>query len=199
MSTMARRAAPLLSRQTVAPSRREELLAIAARLFAARGFGGVTMDDVGAAAGISGPALYHHFSSKESMLGEMLVSISEHLLDTASAITATGAAPEVVLVQLVRAHVAFAVDHPELISVHFRDLVLASAADQRRVRRLQATYVGLWADTLRAVDPELDDDRARSTAHAVFGLLNSTPHSALGGRDETADLLERLAMRALRP
>jgi len=194
---MARRAAPLLSRQAVAPSRREELLTIAARLFAARGFGGVTMDDVGAAAGISGPALYHHFSSKESILGEMLVSISEHLLDTASAITATDAAPEVVLVQLVRAHVAFAVDHPELISVHFRDLVLASPADQRRVRRLQATYVGLWADTLRAVDPELDDDRARSTAHAVFGLLNSTPHSALGSRDETAAMLERLALGAL--
>jgi hypothetical protein len=50
---------------------------------------------------------------------------------------------------------------------------------------------------LRAVDPALDDDRARSTAHAVFGLLNSTPHSALGSRDETAAMLERLALGAL--
>jgi AcrR family transcriptional regulator len=187
----------VLSRQTVAPSRREELLSIAARLFAAKGFAGVTTDDVGAAAGISGPALYHHFSSKEAMLGEMLVSISEHLLATAESITATGAPPEVVLVQLVRAHVAFAVDHPELISVHFRDLVLASPADQRRVRRLQSTYVGVWNDTLRALHPDLGVDESRATAHAVFGLLNSTPHSAFGSRDDTAAMLERLALAAL--
>jgi AcrR family transcriptional regulator len=197
MSTVARRPAPLLSRQSAGPSRREELLTIAARLFAARGFAGVTMDDVGAGAGISGPALYHHFQSKESMLGEMLVSISEHLLATAEAITATAAPAEQVVVQLVRAHVDFAVDHPELISVHFRDLVLASPADQRRVRRLQATYVGLWSDTLRALHPGLDADTARSTAHAVFGLLNSTPHSARSSRDETASMLERLALAAV--
>src|SRR5690606_17721877 len=41
--------------------RREELLAVAANLFAARGFTNVTVDDIGAAAGVSGPALYHHF------------------------------------------------------------------------------------------------------------------------------------------
>jgi len=189
--------APTLSRQQVVPSRREELLAIAARLFAARGFAGVTMDDVGAAAGISGPALYHHFQSKEAMLGEMLVSISEHLLDTATAITAGPRDAERVLVELVRAHVTFAVDHPELISVHFRDLVLASAADQRRVRRLQSAYVGLWADTLVEAQPGLAHDAARSIAHAVFGLLNSTPHSALNSRDDTAAMLERLAVAAL--
>jgi AcrR family transcriptional regulator len=195
---VARRPSPVLSRQTVAPTRREELLGIAARLFAAKGFAGVTTDDVGAAAGISGPALYHHFSSKEAMLGEMLVSISEHLLATAEAITATGSPPEVVIVQLVRAHVDFAVDHPELISVHFRDLVLASPADQRRVRRLQSTYVGLWTDTLAALHPGRDADECRATAHAVFGLLNSTPHSAFGSRDDTATMLERLALAALR-
>jgi AcrR family transcriptional regulator len=191
------RSIPTLSRQLVTPSRREELLAIAARLFASRGFAGVTMADVGAAAGISGPALYHHFQSKESLLGEMLVSISEHLLATAEAITAEASDAETVVVQLVRAHVAFAVDHPELISVHFRDLVLAAPADQRRVRRLQATYVGHWTDALRALRPGLDPAEARTTAHAVFGLLNSTPHSATGSRDETATVLERLALAAL--
>lgn len=196
---MAKRSdAPTLSRQSVAPSRREELLTIAARLFAARGFAGVTMDDVGAAAGISGPALYHHFQGKESMLGEMLVSISEHLLDTATAITSRSNDASTTLHELVRAHVAFAVDHPELISVHFRDLVLASPGDQRRVRRLQATYVGLWTDTLVAFHRRLGRDEARATAHAVFGLLNSTPHSAMSSRDDTAAMLERLALAALR-
>ena len=67
-------------------SRRAELLSLAADLFAERGFAGVTVDDIGNAAGISGPALYHHFDSKECLLGEMLVRISESLLSKATAI-----------------------------------------------------------------------------------------------------------------
>ena len=54
-----------------------QILATAAELFAARGFHGVSVADLGAACGISGPALYKHFPSKDAMLAEMLVSISE--------------------------------------------------------------------------------------------------------------------------
>ena len=38
------------------------------------------MVELGAACGISGPALYKHFPSKDAMLAEMLVAISEELL-----------------------------------------------------------------------------------------------------------------------
>ena len=60
--------------------RRSQILDTAAELFAARGFHGVSVADLGAACGISGPALYKHFDSKQAMLAEMLVSISEELL-----------------------------------------------------------------------------------------------------------------------
>src|SRR6201986_3642182 len=60
--------------------RREQILAAAAELFASRGFHGVSIDDLGAAVGISGPAIYRHFPSKEAMLRDMLVGISERLL-----------------------------------------------------------------------------------------------------------------------
>jgi len=62
------------------PSRREQILDTAARLFAERGFHGVSVVELGAACGISGPALYKHFESKDAMLAEMLVEISEELL-----------------------------------------------------------------------------------------------------------------------
>jgi AcrR family transcriptional regulator len=54
--------------QTRRRSRREEILEIAVGLFASRGYHGVSMDDIGAAAGVTGPALYHHFAGKEAML-----------------------------------------------------------------------------------------------------------------------------------
>ena len=62
------------------PTRRQQILATAAELFATRGFHGVSVADLGAARGISGPALYKHFPSKDAVLAAMLVSISEELL-----------------------------------------------------------------------------------------------------------------------
>ena len=53
---------------------------MAARLFAERGFHGVSVGDIGKAVGVSGPALYKHFDSKDAVLAEMLVAISERLL-----------------------------------------------------------------------------------------------------------------------
>ena len=73
-------ACPPTSSPTGKPSRREQILAAAAELFARHGFHGVGIDDIGAAVGISGPALYRHFRSKDAMLGEMLTSISDFLL-----------------------------------------------------------------------------------------------------------------------
>ena len=61
-------------------TRREQILAIAAELFAQKGFHGVSIAELGAACGFSGPALYRHFRSKDAVLAEMLVSISDELL-----------------------------------------------------------------------------------------------------------------------
>src|SRR4051812_9872023 len=60
--------------------RRSQILDVAAKLFAERGFHGVSVGDIGKAVGVSGPALYKHFDSKDAVLAEMLVSISERLL-----------------------------------------------------------------------------------------------------------------------
>ena len=62
-----------------AATRREELLAIAARLFAEKGFGNTTVRDIADAAGILSGSLYHHFDSKESMVDEILSSFQEEL------------------------------------------------------------------------------------------------------------------------
>src|SRR5262245_58567080 len=62
-------------------TRRDEILEIAVGLFATRGYHGVSMDDIGAAAGVTGPALYHHFAGKEAMLIACLTPVSQVLLD----------------------------------------------------------------------------------------------------------------------
>jgi AcrR family transcriptional regulator len=180
-------------------ARRVELVSIAAELFADRGFAGVTVDDIGAAAGVSGPALYHHFDAKVALLGEMLVGISERLLSRAMAIVErVGVQGEGALEELVAMHVDFALDDRALITVHFRDLVHASEADQRRVRGLQNAYLDVWVEVLTAETPGLDARTARATIHAALGLMNSTPFSGRLRRDEMVVILRAMALAALR-
>jgi AcrR family transcriptional regulator len=60
-------------------TRREELLRIAAELFATKGFKNTTVRDIAEAAGILSGSLYHHFDSKESMIDEVLSTFQEEL------------------------------------------------------------------------------------------------------------------------
>jgi AcrR family transcriptional regulator len=175
--------------------RRDQILAVAAELFARHGFHGVSIADLGAAVGVSGPALYRHFSGKEALLAELLVGISEHLLAGGQRIAAAVPDPHDALTELVAFQADFAWREPELIVVQDRDLANLPAPARRRVRRLQRTYVEIWVDTVRRVHPGLTVEAARIAAHAAFGLLNSTPHSGRG--PETASLLPRLATAAL--
>ena len=145
------------------PSRREQILQAAAQLFAERGSRAVGVDDVGAAVGVTGPAIYRHFASKDAMLAEMLLRISERLLDGGTR-CATEAGDD---------------------------------ADAGTVRRLQRRYVEVWVTVLARLHPAADAATCRARAHAVFGLINSTPHSAGRlGRAAMAALLADMAWAA---
>jgi len=178
-------------------TRRDQILAAAAELFARHGFHGVGIDDIGSAVGVSGPALYRHFRSKDAMLGEMLTSISEILLDGGQTRADTGAEPGRLLADLVRFQVDFALDNPALITVQERNLGNLTDPDRRRVRGLQRRYVELWVAAIRAVEAGVDEPTARAAAHAVFGLINSTPHSRHLDREQMATLLTGMALAAV--
>ena len=179
----------------VAPRTRDVMLRQAARLFAERGFRGTSVEDIGAACGVSGPAVYKHFSGKDAILARLLVDISEQLLEGGRERAGLEDADEA-LRQLVEFHTDFALGEPDLIRVQDRDLPSLNERDRARVRRLQRSYVEQWTEVLRRLDPALPVETARLRAHAVFGLLNSTPHSARG-REEARRQLVAMALRAL--
>lgn len=178
-------------------SRREEILDRAAELFAARGFHGVSVADIGAACGVSGPALYKHFAGKEAILAEMLTSISERLLAGGRHRATSASDPAAAVASLVEWHVEFALQHRPLIVVQDRDWESLPAAARERVRGLQLEYVDVWAACLRSLHPGLSLDRARAMAHAAFGLINSTPRISLVPDDEMRSLLRSMALAAL--
>ena len=177
--------------------RRQQILDIAAELFAARGFHGVSVAELGSACGISGPALYKHFESKDAMLAEMLVSISEALLAEGRNRVAGADSPRQALEALVEWHIEFAIDHRALIVVQDRDWSSLPDEARERVRALQRSYVDVWATQVRRHDPTLSPEASRTRAHVLFGLLNSTPHSGRLPDPQMHDVLRDMAHGAL--
>ncbi|WP_427016938.1 TetR/AcrR family transcriptional regulator [Pseudarthrobacter sp. P1] len=173
-------------------SRRRAMLDAAAALFAQRGFSRVSIEDLGAAAGVSGPAVYRHFSGKQALLGALLVDVSEELLAGGRTVLAGTDDDGAALRSLITFHVDFALANTDVIRVQDRDLDNLSPADHKQVRTLQRSYVELWVDLLGRLDPATDPAALRIKAHAVFGLINSTPHSLqMHGR--------RIGAKAARP
>jgi TetR/AcrR family transcriptional regulator, cholesterol catabolism regulator len=79
--------------QSAGVTRRDELLKIAAQLFAERGFRNTTVRDIADAAGILSGSLYHHFDSKESMVDEILQTFQSQLFAAYDEVLASGLSP----------------------------------------------------------------------------------------------------------
>lgn len=157
-------------------SRRDEILEIAVGLFATRGYHGVSMDDIGSAAKVTGPALYHHFAGKEAMLIAALIPVSQGLLDGGRKRVAEHQGdPRATLESLIDFHVEFALTNPAVIALHLHELDRLPEEPRRQIRRLQRLYVEEWVNVLTTLRSELSAGEARLLAHAAFGLMNSTP------------------------
>ena len=180
--------------------RRSQLISAAERLVAERGFLAVRLEDIGAAAGVSGPAIYRHFPNKEALLVELLVGISTRLLAGATDVVAHAPSPSAALDGLIDFHLDFALGESDLIRIQDRDLGHLPASAKRQVRKAQRQYVEIWVDVLRRLDGALDEADARLMAHATFGLLNSTPHSVKPGivSDSSRAVLQAMTLAALR-
>ena len=159
----------------------------------------MSMDDIGSAAGVTGPALYHHFAGKEAMLIAALIPVSEGLLNGGRERVARH--PDdanAALTDLIDFHVEFALENPAVIALHLHELDRLPEEPRRQIRRLQRLYVEEWVGVLGVLRPELQAGEARVLAHSAFGLMNSTPF--LGGevdRRRRAQLLRDATVSAL--
>ena len=182
--------------------RQAAILHEAARLFAERGYSGVSLEDLGAAVGVSGPAVYRHFENKQALLGAILVGVSQRLRAGGRAVAEAGGTPEEQLHAIIAFHVDFALADADVIRVQDRDLASLRDEDRHTVRRLQREYVELWIQVLAQLHPERTESDLRIRAHACFGLMNSTPHSLRAARITPSDriarpILESMALAAL--
>ena len=175
---------------TTAAPRRELLLGAAADLFAARGFHEVGIDDIGAAAGITGPGVYRHFASKQALLESLCDRTMDRMLALAQG---TGD-----LKNLVDLHVTLVVEERALIGVWVREQRALSERVRRSLRARMRTYEAIWRDAVAPLRTDLSRDELALTVGSALAMLNTTSliDSPLPPQARK-ELLRRVALSAL--
>ena len=179
--------------------RRQRLLDATAELVAARGFHSVGIAEIGAAAGVTGSAIYRHFDNKQEMLVAVFDRVLDDLLRGARAAVEDATDADAALEELVGAQVAFALRNRPVLSVYGQEEINLPSDDRRRLRRKQRAYVQVWVDTLAAIRPELAEPELIAAVSAAIGLLNSVATFDVRlDDDELCTLVRAMALGALR-
>ncbi len=155
------------------PERRERILAAAAELIARRGYLGVNLSEIGAAAGIVGSGIYRHFPRKEAILVEMFDRVVDLLVVDAETLLRDAGRPEATLSMLVRGQVDFTLGERALCEVYLQESRNLPEQDLRRLKWKQRHYVDLWQDLLQSVHPSLDAGEAQVQVHAAISAVHS--------------------------
>lgn len=155
------------------PERRERIVAAAAELIARRGYLGVNLSEIGAAAGIVGSGIYRHFDTKAAILVEMFDRVVDLLVVDAETLLRDADRPEATLSQLVRGQVDFTLGERTLCEVYLQEARNLPEQDLRRLKWKQRHYVDFWQDLLQSIHPDLDAGQAQVRVHAAISAVHS--------------------------
>lgn len=157
--------------------RKQSIVDAAAGLFAERGFAAVGIDEIGAAVGVTGPAIYRHYPSKQDVLAAVLTTTADLVYD---AIASAASSSEGQLVAAVEAAVRVSVEHPEYIATYLRERPRLTGEAANAVRRRERQSGRLWRQVIQTRWPQLDCDRSAMRQQAVIGGLTA---AVLGRRE----------------
>ena len=179
-------------------TRRKQLLAVAARLFRERGYHAVTVEDIGAAAGIAGPSIYSHIGGKMELLQAAANRIGERLDEGVDQVRAATLPPRAALELSVGAYVDVVIGHRDLVAAYFREGHNLPDRDRTVVRRWQRAYTEFWAELVAAASPEQTPRETRIRVHAAFAVVNDLAQTGrLMARPRLAQELRTLMMRTV--
>lgn len=153
-------------------SRRRLLLSAATRLFADHGYAAVTMEDIGAAVGISGPSVYNHFASKQELLNAVITRGTAWLEMELERTLATTTTARDALDALLRTYIGFAQGHRGFVELLISEVDHLPQLERHRVRQTQHEYVSEWAQLLCEDRRELDRPTARVLVQAALTAAN---------------------------
>lgn len=179
------------------PARKERILAAAADLVARNGYHAVSMSDIGAAAGVTGSAIYRHFESKSALLVALFDRVIDGLLRDEQRIVHEVTDLRWALHELIAGQVEFVVADRELAQIYHNEIHNLPEDDRRRLRRKQRLYLEEWVHLLAELREDIGDPEARVVVHAAIGAIQSTLFHDSGLEENRLRKLLSAAARAV--
>lgn len=179
-------------------SRREELLAAAARLFREHGYAGVSVADLGAAVRVTGPSVYAHFASKQEILAVLLARTTETLALSATSALAEAATPEDAADRLLRGYAGFALAHTDLLATSLTEVAHLPEEARPDIHRARRDFLAEWTGAVRRLHPGLDATAARVRVYGAMSVINDLVQvRALRARGDLAGCLTAVGRAVL--
>jgi AcrR family transcriptional regulator len=182
-------------RRLSADERRKQLFAVALGLFAERGYGATTMDEIAERAGVTKPLVYQHFSSKRSLYLELVDSVAEDLLSSIGAATANAAGPRAQVEDGFAAYFRMVVTHETAFRLLYGRNGSADEELDFALRRVEDA-IAVAIDPL--ISAGLDPEHRRFLAYAVVGMAEGASRHWIEtrqGHDVAEAEAQRLARR----
>jgi len=175
------------------PHRRDLILEAAIELFRAKGFDATGIDEIGAAAGVTGPAVYRHYASKQDILDWAVRVGTDEVLLTEREILESARSPAEALSLLVAELVEQVLDRPALVTVLLRERRNLSAAGKRNWSRALGAFTAEWVMPLRELRPDMSKTEAEVTVNCAIGIVTS-----IASRTDAVGLSRKMLASRLR-
>jgi len=152
-------------------TRRQEILTQALRLFRQRGYDGVGIDEIGEAAGISGPSVYFHYDTKAAILVDAYEQAGSRVVAGIHDAIALATSATEALERLAASYLEIAHDNGDLIVVTNREGAAIPPPDRPRFARRRRDVLGTWVTVLRQLRPDMEEAKARALVAGVIALM----------------------------
>jgi AcrR family transcriptional regulator len=160
-------------------TRREEIVDIAKRLFATRGYAATSMRDIADACGLLAGSLYSHFRSKSQILELVLLPFYDELLPAQRAALALDATGIERVERMLRAVFACCASHSDAMTIlHYDWPNISGNAELADVLEKSGETLELWYQVIAA---GVDDGtlRADIDPYAAMRVITSAIHAVL--------------------
>jgi TetR/AcrR family transcriptional regulator, cholesterol catabolism regulator len=157
-------------------ARRNEIIAIAARLFHRRGYRDVGMRDIALEANIKAASLYHHFASKDDLLRAVIFQATHDFIVRRAGIFNSTSSPTEYLAALLSAHLLHIWMHHEQSWVAIHEL---HRLPPHQVAEVQGHRIDYQRDVVKAIEAgvesgELSCEKPSFTALAILDMINGS-------------------------
>lgn len=128
--------------------KRRQLVDVAVRLFRKKGYAATSIRELARGVDLETASLYHYMERKDQLLIEISEESLRDVFEAVQPVAGSSLEPLEKLHQMIRAHVAIVLEHPDRHAVMLAELRALSPPDRRKIVDLRDRYEDLFESAI---------------------------------------------------